>query len=274
MKPPAAPQPLPENGIRTPLPSRGGLIALVERILEDLTPLLAKADLPSDLNALAAKKLAKKRPAAPLAHQLDENDEKMVEKWHDDGGLMEKHWPNNGAIPADPRQRAGKLPANLRRLPGGTSERFRLIASVTSDNSPGDAAHEAGFAAMALLGVLRSNIDRDRDDVARLAFTAGMRLAELKAILNSQPPIKAKPRSPFFTLAKTAWDNCLATRKAGNRSPQGKEIIAEMIALGIKENGDSLELAAGKNRIQKVKMRTLLNNFTRWRVYFTKWPES
>jgi len=274
MKPPAAPQPLPENGIRTPLPSGGGLIALVERILEDLTPLLAKADLPSDLNALAAKKLAKKRPAAPLAHQLDENDEKMVEKWHDDGGLMEKHWPNNGAIPADPRQRAGKLPANLRRLPGGTSERFRLIASVTSDNSPGDAAHEAGFAAMALLGVLRSNIDRDRDDVARLAFTAGMRLAELKAILNSQPPIKAKPRSPFFTLAKTAWDNCLATRKAGSRSPQDKEIIAEMIALGIKENGDSLELAAGKNRIQKVKMRTLLNNFTRWRVYFTKWPES
>jgi hypothetical protein len=205
---------------------------------------------------------------------LNENDEKMIEKWHDDDGLVKKQWRNTGAIPADPRLRAGKIPAKLQRIPGGTSERFRLIASVTSDNSPVDTAHEAGFAAMALLGVLRSNIDRDRDDVARLAFTAGMRLAELKAILNSQPPIKAKPRSPFFTLAKTAWDNCLATRKAGNRFPQGKEIIAQMLTLGMKDVGDSFELASGKNRIHKIKAGTLLNNFTRWRVYFTKWPES
>ena len=125
-----------------------------------------------------------------------------------------------------------------------------------------------------LVGLLQANTDQDRDDVARLAFTAGMRLAELKAILNSQPPIKAKPRSPFFTLAKTSWDNCLATRKAGNRFPQGKEIIAEMLTLGMKEVGDSFELASGKNRIHKIKAGTLLNNFTRWRVYFTKWPES
>jgi len=130
------------------------------------------------------------------------------------------------------------------------------------------------MAVLLLVSLLQANTDLDRDPVVRMAFTAGVRLAELKAILGSQPPIKSKPRSPFFTLAKAAWDSCLAKRKAGNHSPQDKEIIAEMIALGMKENGDSLELAAGKNRIQKVKTRTLLNNFTRWRVYFTTRPES
>jgi hypothetical protein len=124
-----------------------------------------------------------------------------------------------------------------------------------------------------LVGLLQVNTDRDRDDVARLAFTAGMRLAELKAILNSQPPIKAKPRSPFFLLAKTAWENCLARKKIGGRAPQDKELIAEMITLGMNENGDVFGLASGKNRIHRLKARSLLNNFTRWRKLFTNRPE-
>ena len=130
------------------------------------------------------------------------------------------------------------------------------------------------MAVLLLVSLLQANTDLDRDPVVRMAFTAGVRLAELKAILSSQPPIKTKPRSPFFALAKAAWDSCLAKRKAGKRFPQDKEIISEMIALGMKENGDSLELATGKNRIHKIKTRTLLNNFTRWRVYFTTRPES
>jgi hypothetical protein len=124
-----------------------------------------------------------------------------------------------------------------------------------------------------LVGLLQANTDRDRDDVARLAFTAGMRLAELKAILNSQPPIKAKPRSPFFLLAKTAWEKCLAKKKTGGRAPQDKELIAEMIALKMIDGGDVFELASGKNRIHRLKARSLLNNFTRWRKLFTNRPE-
>jgi hypothetical protein len=124
-----------------------------------------------------------------------------------------------------------------------------------------------------LVGLLQANIDRDRDPVVRMAFTAGMRLTELKAILNSQPPIKAKPRSPFFPLAKTAWENCLAKKKTGGRAPQDKELIAEMIALGMNEDGDVFGLASGKNRTHRLKARSLLNNFTRWRKLFTNRPE-
>lgn len=198
--------------------------------MEDLAPLLAKAGLPSDFDALAAIKLAKKSPVAPVAC---------------------------------PRPVVGSPPA-----------RYRLVTSVTSDNSPVDAAHEAGMAAGLLKCFLQGNTDLDKDPVVRMAFTAGVRLAELKAILNSQPPIKAKPRSPFFAVAQKAWGNCLARKKTGGRPPQDKELITEMIALGMIENGDFFELASGKNRIQRIKTRSLLNNFTRWRPFFTKWPES
>lgn len=246
------PLPVSESGMGNPIsPSGGGLIEWVESIWEDLTPLLAKADLPSDLDALAAKKLARKSPVVQPA----------------------PHRPGAGSSPAQHRPVTGSSPAELWRKTGEKPARYRLAHTVTSDNSPADAAHEAGMAVRFLVGLLQANTDRDRDDVARLAFTAGMRLAELKAILNSQPPIKAKPRSPFFLLAKTAWENCLAKKKTGGRAPQDKELIAEMIALKMIDGGDVFELASGKNRIHRLKSRSLLNNFTRWRKLFTNRPE-
>ena len=246
------PLPVSKSGMGNPIsPSGGGLIEWVESIWEDLTPLLAKAGLPSDLDALAAKKLAKKLPVVPPA----------------------PHRPGTGSSSAEHRPVTGSSPAEQWRKAGEKPARYRLAHTVTSDNTPADAAHEAGMAVRFLVGLLQANTDRDRDDVARLAFTAGMRLAELKAILNSQPPIKAQPRSPFFPLAKTAWENCLARKKTGGRAPQDKELIAEMIALGMNEDGDVFELASGKNRTHRLKERSLLNNFTRWRKLFTNRPE-
>lgn len=163
---------LPRSGsvIGNPVTPPGtGLIACVERIMEDLAPLLAKAGLPSDFDALAAIKLAKKSPVAPVAC---------------------------------PRPVVGSPPA-----------RYRLVTSVTSDNSPVDAAHEAGMAAGLLKCFLQGNTDLDKDPVVRMAFTAGVRLAELKAILNSQPPIKAKPRSPFFAVAQKPGATVLPGRR-------------------------------------------------------------
>jgi hypothetical protein len=179
----------------------------------------------------------------------------------------------SGSSPAQHRLVSGSSPAEQWRKTGEKPARYRLAHTVTSDNSPADAAHEAGMAVCFLVGLLQANTDRDRDDVARLAFTAGMRLAELKAILNSQPPIKAQPRSPFFLLAKTAWEKCLAKKKIGGRAPQDKELIAEMITLGMIDGGDVFELASGKNRTHRLKARSLLNNFTRWRKLFTNRPE-
>ena len=246
------PLPVPESGMGNPIsPSGGGLIEWVESIWEDLTPLLAKAGLPSDLDALAAKKLAKKLPVVPPA----------------------PHRPGTGSSSAEHRPVTGSSPAEQWRKAGEKPARYRLAHTVTSDNTPADAAHEAGMAVRFLVGLLQAHTDRDRDDVARLAFTAGMRLAELKAILNSQPPIKAKPRSPLFLLAKTAWEKCLARKKTGGRAPQGKELIAEMITLGMNEDGDVFELASGKNRTHRLKARSLHNNFTRWRKLFTNRPE-
>lgn len=51
-------------------PSGGGLTGCVERIVEDLSPLLAKADLPSDLDGLAARKLAQNAPIADFLHPI------------------------------------------------------------------------------------------------------------------------------------------------------------------------------------------------------------
>jgi len=257
------PLPASESGMGNPIsPSGGGLIEWVESIWEDLTPLLAKADLPSDLDALAAKKLAKKSPVVPPAPHRPGT-----------GSSPAQHRLVTGSSPAQHRLVSGSSPAEQWRKTGEKPARYRLAHTVTSDNSPADAAHEAGMAVRFLVGLLQANTDRDRDDVARLAFTAGMRLAELKAILNSQPPIKAKPRSPFFPLAKTAWENCLAKKKTGGRAPQDKELIAEMIALKMIDGGDVFELASGKNRIHRLKARSLLNNFTRWRKLFTNRPE-
>ena len=257
------PLPVSESGMGNPIsPSGGGLIEWVESMWEDLTPLLAKAGLPSDLDALAAKKLAKKSPVVPPAPHRPVTGSSPAEQWRNSGGTLVEHWRATGSPLAE-----------LWRKTGGTPARYRLAPTVTSDNTPADAAHEAGMAVRFLVGLLQANTDRDRDDVARLAFTAGMRLAELKAILNSQPPIKAKPRSPFFPLAKTAWENCLAKKKTGGRAPQDKELIAEMIALGMNEDGDIFGLASGKNRSHRLKARSLLNNFTRWRKLFTNRPE-
>ena len=272
------PLPVSESGMGNPIsPSGGGLIEWVESIWEDLTPLLAKAGLPSDLDALAAKKLAKKLPVVPPApHRPGTGSSPAehrritglvtgsspAEQWRKAGGLSAHHRPATGSSLAELWRKAGEKPA-----------RYRLAPTVTSDNTPADAAHEAGMAVRFLVGLLQANTDRDRDDVARLAFTAGMRLAELKAILNSQPPIKAKPRSPLFLLAKTAWEKCLARKKTGGRAPQGKELIEEMITLGMNEDGDVFELASGKNRSHRLKARSLLNNFTRWRKLFTNRPE-
>jgi hypothetical protein len=235
-------------------PSGGGLTAWVSHIMEDLSPLLAKAGLPSDLDGLAARKLEKKAPIVPSVVPSAASSAASSAV--------------SSVVPSARHRRS------VGNVTGAPPARYRLVNSVTSDNTPGDAAHEASMAVLLLVSLLQANTDLDRDPVVRMAFTAGVRLAELKAILSSQPPIKSKPRSPFFTLAKAAWDSCLAKRKAGKRFPQDKEIIAEMIALGMKENGDSLELETGKNRIHKIKTRTLLNNFTRWRINFTKWPES
>ena len=294
------PLPVSEGGMGNPIsPSGGGLIEWVESIGGDLTPLLAKAGLPSDLDALAVIKLAKKLPVAPPAPHRLVTGSSPVEHRPVTGSSPAEHRPVTGSSPAEHRRitglvtgsspaeqwrKAGGLPAHHRpatgsslaelwRNTGGTPARYRLVTTVTSDNTPADAAHEAGMAVRFLVGLLQANTDRDRDDVARLAFTAGMRLAELKAILNSQPPIKAKPRSPFFPLAKTAWDNCLARKKNGGRAPQDKELIAEMIALGMNEDGDVFGLASGKNRSHRLKARSLLNNFTRWRKLFTNRPE-
>ena len=272
--PSTKPLPVPESGMGNPIsPSGGGLIEWVESIWEDLTPLLAKAGLPSDLDALAAKKLAKKLPVAPPAPQRPGTGSSPAEHRPVTGSSPAEQWRKAGGLPAHHRPATGSSLAELWRKAGEKPARYRLAHTVTSDNTPADAAHEAGMAVRFLVGLLQANTDRDRDDVARLAFTAGMRLAELKAILNSQPPIKAQPRSPFFPLAKTAWENCLARKKTGGRAPQDKELIAEMIALGMNEDGDVFELASGKNRTHRLKERSLLNNFTRWRKSFTNRPE-
>ncbi|NDG73553.1 MAG: hypothetical protein EBY32_20065, partial [Proteobacteria bacterium] len=114
-------------------PSGGGLIEWVESIWEDLTPLLAKADLPSDLDALAAKKLARKSPVVQPA----------------------PHRPGAGSSPAQHRPVTGSSPAELWRKTGEKPARYRLAHTVTSDNSPADAAHEAGMAVRFLVGLLQ-----------------------------------------------------------------------------------------------------------------------
>jgi hypothetical protein len=272
--PSTKPLPASESGMGNPIsPSGGGLIEWVESIWEDLTPLLAKADLPSDLDALAAKKLAKKSPVVPPAPHRPGTGSSPARLRPVTGSSPAQHRLVTGSSPAQHRLGTGSSPAEQWRKTGEKPARYRLAPTVTSDNSPADAAHEAGMAVRFLVGLLQANTDRDRDDVARLAFTAGMRLAELKAILNSQPPIKAQPRSPFFLLAKTAWENCLARKKNGGRAPQDKELIAEMITLGMNEDGDVFGLASGKNRTHRLKARSLLNNFTRWRKLFTNRPE-
>ena len=72
-----------------------------------------------------------------------------------------------GASPACYRLVTGGTVAEQWRNTGGTLARYRLAPTVTSDNTPADAAHEAGMAVRFLVGLLQANTDRDRDDVAR-----------------------------------------------------------------------------------------------------------
>ncbi|AKC81620.1 hypothetical protein IMCC26134_00440 [Verrucomicrobia bacterium IMCC26134] len=81
-------------------PSGGGLIEWVESMWEDLTPLLAKAGLPSDLDALAAKKLAKKSPVVPPAPHRPVTGSSPAEQWRNTGGTLARCRLATGGIVA------------------------------------------------------------------------------------------------------------------------------------------------------------------------------
>ncbi len=150
-----------------------------------------------------------------------------------------------------------------------SSDRYRLLPSSNSD-SPADAAQEASSACAFLLFYLEAHDDRDRDEGMNLAFTAGLRLAELHAIVMSQPPVATR-RSPFFKPAERAWKQWHSNPDNKGSKLKSDALIAEMQAAGVIRKGDTLEFS-DKGEIRRIKVRTFANNLTRWKEKFTVRP--